>query len=426
MNYNKWDKLVDSDEEDVGQQRLASSSQNDDTNRCKSMQAALDEWLGRQMHVMKKEEQGGDSDFSGGRSDHDGYSHNAKGYEKGGFGGSSYGGYGGQRGGDDHFRPSGLRSKPLAPYRSVTKEERKVLAMLIALSEFATGETNLTRHPELLELVRHHRWLEEDPQVLELLCRIHNGAMRRAGKDVGDMEASEDGRMRELLMCGINTLAAPQRAKVSGGILSLISQICTPTDEAARENRRKWQQKEFAKEALFDSLFPDMRASAEEDKGSDTMRELWGLLALMVLLIVGMGAFIYFGRRGSKVAALAGNLFNASNATAAANITAVAAIPSAVEAALGGSAAAMAVAAAGGASGAAGATPGEAKIPEAIAAEANDAAAQLRSLEALRAAGALSEEMFAQARERVLAAAAAASAEDSARGTSAAGERSEL
>merc|ERR1712187_315025 len=107
----------------------------------------------------------------------------------------------------------GLESrKPLAPYRQVTKEELKVLAMLIAVSDFEEGETNLTRHPQLLDLVRHHRWLEEDPGTLELLCRVHNAHMRRSGEQKGIPESSQDWRMRNRVLCGINTLAAPKRA----------------------------------------------------------------------------------------------------------------------------------------------------------------------------------------------------------------------
>ena len=37
----------------------------------------------------------------------------------------------------------------------------EVLSMLMVLSHFDEGETNLTRHPQLLDLVRQNRWLEE-------------------------------------------------------------------------------------------------------------------------------------------------------------------------------------------------------------------------------------------------------------------------
>ena len=33
--------------------------------------------------------------------------------------------------------------------------------MLMVLSHFEEGETNLQRHPQLLDLVRQNRWLEE-------------------------------------------------------------------------------------------------------------------------------------------------------------------------------------------------------------------------------------------------------------------------
>ena len=37
----------------------------------------------------------------------------------------------------------------------------QVLSMLMVLSHFEEGETNLQRHPQLLDLVRQNRWLEE-------------------------------------------------------------------------------------------------------------------------------------------------------------------------------------------------------------------------------------------------------------------------
>ncbi|CAE7253111.1 unnamed protein product [Symbiodinium microadriaticum] len=52
--------------------------------------------------------------------------------------------------------------------------------MLMVLSHFEEGGTNLTRHPQLLDLVRHNRWLEEDPGAMELLCRVHNYHMKQA------------------------------------------------------------------------------------------------------------------------------------------------------------------------------------------------------------------------------------------------------
>lgn len=38
--------------------------------------------------------------------------------------------------------------------------------MLMVLSHFEEGETNLQRHPQLLDLVRQNRWLEETKNKL--------------------------------------------------------------------------------------------------------------------------------------------------------------------------------------------------------------------------------------------------------------------
>merc|ERR1719331_1521524 len=88
------------------------------------------------------------------------------------------------------------------PIRVVTKAEREVLAMLIAMSHFEEGDTNLDRHAQMLDLVRHHRWMEEDPGTLELLCRVHNNVMKDSngepaqGRHKREMEDPETQRMR--------------------------------------------------------------------------------------------------------------------------------------------------------------------------------------------------------------------------------------
>jgi len=195
VDYAKWDKLdADSEEEPEIRKPLAASFDEEDHERSRGLQEEVNQWLKREIMTLRKGPEG-----------------------------SSV--------------PELKRQEPL-PYRKVTKQEREVLAMLIAVSHFEEGQTNLTRHPELLELVRHHRWLEEDPGTLELLCRIHNDVMRRSGERHAPKESPHDVRMRNMLLSGINTLASPKRAECSGGLLELITRICTPENEAARDLRK--------------------------------------------------------------------------------------------------------------------------------------------------------------------------------------------
>jgi len=252
VDYAKWDKLdADSEEEPEIRKPLAASFDEEDHERSRGLQEEVNQWLKREIMTLRKGPEG-----------------------------SSV--------------PELKRQEPL-PYRKVTKQEREVLAMLIAVSHFEEGQTNLTRHPELLELVRHHRWLEEDPGTLELLCRIHNDVMRRSGERHAPKESPHDVRMRNMLLSGINTLASPKRAECSGGLLELITRICTPENEAARDLRKKWQKKEFAKDALFDSLFPDLRNYAKEDSSNESMLEIWVFVILIVLLVGGIALFFVFG-----------------------------------------------------------------------------------------------------------------------------------
>mmetsp|Transcript_12182 Transcript_12182/g.27876 ORF Transcript_12182/g.27876 Transcript_12182/m.27876 type:complete len:281 (-) Transcript_12182:106-948(-) len=262
-DYSKWDKIQDSDEEEESKQRAAESIGNEETERFRQDQEMVDQWLRKQAAQLTR--------------------------------------------GEEPSRPPELKEQ--APFRKVTKEERKVLSMLIVLSHFDEGKTNLDRHPHLLELVRHNRWLEED-NTLELLCRVHTQAMRSGEKGTSAakiQESPEEVRLRNMCLGGINTLAGPKRAKCPGGLLELVTMICTPTTEQARELRVKWQKKEFAKDAIFRSLFPDMAkfddADQEEDSGG--MKEVWICLALLLILFIVVLLIFYgpsmpsFGRSAS-------------------------------------------------------------------------------------------------------------------------------
>lgn len=256
MNYNKWDSIVDSDEEDESRRRFVQSVEVEKLECRRELQDEVERWLQKQIRRLPRD---------GERS-------------------NSY--------------ASSVSKVPPTPVRVLEKEEYKVMAMFIALNHFEEGQTNLDRHPQILDIVRHHRWLEEDPGSLELLCRIHNHAMRDGengdrGRDMSSTEESQQNfRMRSMTLSAINTIAAPNRAKCVGGLLDLFTKICTPETEAARELRKKWQKKEFGKDALFDSLFPDMRQYSEDNADDGMGAEFWIILLLGVLAIVGIVAFI--------------------------------------------------------------------------------------------------------------------------------------
>lgn len=293
MNYSKWDKIADSDEENESKQRKTDSIEEEKLICRREMQAEIDMWLRRQINRLPR-----DGETSSRKPTMPEYSSATK--------------------------------VPPTPIRQVTKGEREVLAMLIAVSHFEEGQTNLDRHPAMLDLVRHHRWLEEDPGCLELLCRIHNHVMKEGdeygggGRGRGN-DDPESHRMRNMVLSAINTIAAPKRAKCPGGLLELFTVICTPETEAARELRLKWQRKEFGKDALFDSLFPDLRAYADEKMEDGLGSDFWIIVVLGLLAIVGIVAFIllYYhnvaatGPR-SNVAATAANISSVAEAAVAA------------------------------------------------------------------------------------------------------------
>jgi len=197
------------------------------------------------------------------------------------------------------------------PSREVNEAERQVLARLLAVSHFPDGSHNLHRHVEILELGRHNRWLEEDPGLLRLLCRLHVSVLksdnpseedRRMGRDYGrrrsPREVEEDHQLQECLLCAVNMLAAPKQAKLVGGMLELVQMICTPGTPAAQELRRKYERKEFGKDAVFETLFPSMTKDEKDEEDDSGWGELAFFCVLIIIVVAAMAIGIYLLRDG--------------------------------------------------------------------------------------------------------------------------------
>jgi len=356
VDYAKFERLADSgSDEDSPRRRMAESIQQESEEHRKQLKDEVDRWLKRQVTRVHNEAERSNDEPARRRNDDYGHGRNDYGYGRSDFSSGGPMNFGLGRGpsydssypsASYHFdRFDGAKKQNQLPMRKVTSEERKVLAMLVAVSHFEEGETNLDRHPQLLTLVRQNRWLEEDPGTLELLCRIHNTLLKQGtegGEErVVNEDAELDARMRHMILSAINTLAAPKGAKCEGGLLDMITKICTPETDAARDLRVKWQKKEFGKDAIFDSLFPNMRAEVEEDKGNDW--EIWVILGLIVLSLVGFGIMAYLMWTTRKVKSVVNATANAT--TAVINTTVAATQPAAAAAAVAGEAVAAAAAA---------------------------------------------------------------------------------
>lgn len=264
MDYKKWDNIEDSDEEREGRSQIVPEHDTHDVELRKGMQERIDDWLRRQLYTLNREEAKEKDEAPLRYRNPEAYAMREE-------------------------------RKAMKPIRKLTKEERKTLSMLIAISDFREGETNLIRHPQMLDLVRHNRWLEEDPGTLELLCRVHNRNLRapKEGQAI-PKETPLDVEMRAKVMCGINTIAAPKGTKCPGGLLEMITLICTPETDAAREWRRKWQAKDFAKDAILESLFPEYSKGSGGDE-DDSMWEVWVLLGFLIILVLGMVYLAVYG-----------------------------------------------------------------------------------------------------------------------------------
>jgi len=285
-DYRKWDKIADSDEEEEKAQQVCRSYQDEAAEDRRKLQSEIDSFLRRQISKLPRD---GDPNTNRLR---------------------------------ESMPELAAKGQP-TPVRVVTKSEREVMSMLIAMSYFEEGSTNLERHAMILELVRHHRWLQDDPGSMELLCRIHNNVMKDnseggSGRQAREFEDPEQRRMRDMVLCGINTLAAPQRAKCAGGLIELFTQICTPENDTQREMRKKWQQKGYGQDAVFDSLFPNLREYTEDTDDEEGMgSEFWIMLLLGLLAIIGICAFMFMYSNGimdtsSRKVKVRGNLSNAS------------------------------------------------------------------------------------------------------------------
>mmetsp|Transcript_177481 Transcript_177481/g.569207 ORF Transcript_177481/g.569207 Transcript_177481/m.569207 type:complete len:283 (-) Transcript_177481:92-940(-) len=203
---------------------------------------------------------------------------------------------------EDATGPPELDAWEDIPPRKVTDEERGVLAMFISVVHCQPNELNLANHHEIMEVARTSRWLEEDPCTLELLCQILR-SLRAA--DQGALLGAPELRMEEMLLCAINTLAAPPRAGCSEGfgkLYELFALIGDPKSDKAWEFRTKYMKKEYAAEAIFESLMPSARrkpGAADPDDGEPPLLGCfeWCLIGVMVALLICLFLFVLFSRR---------------------------------------------------------------------------------------------------------------------------------
>jgi len=187
--------------------------------------------------------------------------------------------------------PPELDSPDSLLLRHITDEERNTLAMFVAVTHCGRHETNIERHHDIMDLARQHRWLEEDPGTLALLCQVHRDALKEAGESGALSAVSQE--MCDMLISAINTLAAPSKTgcKVGyGQIYAFFAMICEPSTKEAWDAREKYTKKEFAAEALLDSLMPSSLGGDEEF----TSGLVWCLVVVLVVLLLAAAAALYF------------------------------------------------------------------------------------------------------------------------------------
>mmetsp|Transcript_102049 Transcript_102049/g.304527 ORF Transcript_102049/g.304527 Transcript_102049/m.304527 type:complete len:292 (-) Transcript_102049:46-921(-) len=216
-NYSKWDKLEVSDDEEEKQtkerqQRL--SAQAEEMEKYVEVRDEVERWLKRHLTRMRREL------------------------------------------GADPSCPE-LHASGISP-RFPSDEERRALAMFIAVVHHEKLKDNLSRHHDIMNIARQNRWIEEDPGTLELLCRLHRGLLQ-VNKDGERSISSDDQKMEDKLISAINILAAPPLAGCPDGygkIFELFAMIGDPKSEKAWDVKAKYMKKEYAGDALFNSMMP--------------------------------------------------------------------------------------------------------------------------------------------------------------------------
>uniref|UniRef100_A0A7S1PK49 Uncharacterized protein n=1 Tax=Alexandrium catenella TaxID=2925 RepID=A0A7S1PK49_ALECA len=256
-NYSKWDKLeVSDDEEDKRQesekqQRLAAHAE--EMGKFVEVRDQVETWLKRHLTRMRREL------------------------------------------GADPTCPE--LTAHGTPIRFPSDEERKTLAMFIAVVHHEKLKDNLVRHHDIMNIARQNRWIEEDPGTLELLCRLHRSLIK--ADSIGQKSTTmEDQKMEDMVISAINILAAPPLCGCKEGygkVFELFALIGDPKTDEAWDMKAKYMKKEFAGDALFNSMMPpEARLSGGSDfkDAYDMPNGPWtGVIS--VLLWILLCVFIY-------------------------------------------------------------------------------------------------------------------------------------
>jgi len=253
-DYSKWDKLVDSDEEEKEKAaRESRSEREEELEKFAELRDEVDRWLKLQVTRLHREENTGVPE---------------------------------------------LCVHGIEP-RWVGSEERATLAMFLAVVHFEKYDINVGRHHQIMNIARQNRWIEDDPGTLELLCRLHRRVMKGAS-EAG--LSAQDKKMEDFLVSAVNTLAAPAIAGCSEGygkIYEFFALIGDPKTDSAWDIRAKFMKKEYAADAMFNSLIPPAPAASGADDYGDAPLVRPGLCLILIVSLLGVILVLYLLYRRS-------------------------------------------------------------------------------------------------------------------------------
>lgn len=236
-NYSKWDKIVDSDEEEEEKreaQQFRKPVNEEVMEKDRQLQETVGNWLRGQLRTLPPE-----------------------------------------------LYASGMRQ--------LSDGDVRALARFMVVSHFDDNSTNLTRHRDIIDLARRDVWLEE-VGTLELLSVIHQRSSQ--------LWEPHDRNMRKMLYSAVNTLAAPKLAPSigKGNILDLFAVIAAPKSEEEWGLRERYQRKDFAGKVL-DVQKPSQPEMSDKAKAIKMIIDVLGehgvLLIFLMVAVIFLSKLMY-------------------------------------------------------------------------------------------------------------------------------------
>lgn len=172
-----------------------------------------------------------------------------------------------QEPGKDEMLSFGRHEGPRENLLSLTPEEQRTMVNFAAAQR--SEGSNVALHLEIIQFLQQYPWLLSEKAM--------DCAAAASHKTAGDDDT------QTAWIQAVNTLAACAKA----GPVAFFTEVCTPATDAAREQRVKYEKKDFAKEFIIERIMGPMPEMPEDPLGD---KMFW---AVVVLFFVMIAAILY-------------------------------------------------------------------------------------------------------------------------------------